>query len=113
MQEFNYEIKYVKGKSNVVSDAFSRKQNRPVHTSSDIIRKILVLAKVSVSNDTPSLLKEQYLSDKYFRNIFDHVPPPYRRKGKRLYFENRLCIPEGSIRQNILHDNHTSVHGGH
>ena len=113
MPEFDYKIKYVKGKSNVVPDAFSRKRNKPVHTSVDIIRKLLVLTKVSVSNDTLNLLKERYLPDKYFRNIFDHVPRPYRRKIKRIYIENRLCIPEGSIRQNILHEDHTSVYGGH
>ncbi len=62
MQEFDYEIKYVKGKSNVVPDAFSRKQNKPAHTSIDIIRKLLVLTKVSVSNDTLNLLKERYLA---------------------------------------------------
>ncbi len=113
MREFNYQIKYLKGKSNIVSDAFSRKPKKSVHTSSDIIRKLLVLTKVSVSNETLNILKQQYLADNFFKNIFENVPPPYRRKGKRLYFENRLCIPEGALRQNILHDHHTSVYGGH
>ncbi len=41
------------------------------------------------------------------------VKAPYFKKGKRLYFENRLCIPDGKIRETIMHDNHESLLGGH
>ncbi len=73
---------------------FLGSQKKSVHTSSDIIRKLLVLTKVSVSNETSNILKQQHLADNFFKNIFEIVPPPYRRKGKRMWFENRLCIPE-------------------
>ena len=52
MQEFNYEIKYVKGKSNIVGDAFSRKPNVAVHISINAITKLLILTKVSVTEET-------------------------------------------------------------
>ncbi len=35
------------------------------------------------------------------------------KREKRLYFENRLCIPDGKIRETIMHDNHESLLGGH
>ncbi len=47
------------------------------------------------------------------RKKLETVKAPYFKKGKRLYFENRLCIPDGKIREIIMHDNHESLLGGH
>ncbi len=35
------------------------------------------------------------------------------RKDKRLYFENKLCVPQENLRNYIMHDNHESLLGGH
>ena len=50
MQGFNHEIKYVKSESNIVANVFSRKPNLVVHTTSPIIRKLLVLTKFPVTD---------------------------------------------------------------
>ncbi len=39
--------------------------------------------------------------------------PYFLKKDKRLYFENRLCVPQGNLRNNIMHDNIESLLGGH
>ncbi len=48
MQEFNYTIKYIKGKSNVVADALSRKNNVIELKSTDLIRKLLFCTTVKM-----------------------------------------------------------------
>ena len=87
--------------------------NVAVHTSSDIIWKLLVLTKVSVNEETLEKLKKECMEDGYFKSIFKNVPPPFRRRGRLLYFENRLCILNGSIKETVLYDNHLSLYVGH
>ena len=41
----------VKSKYSIITDVFSRKYNVTVHTSADIIRKLLVLTKFSVTEE--------------------------------------------------------------
>ena len=46
-------------RSNKVADAFSCKPNLVVHTSSDIIQKLLVLMKESITEVTSEKLKKE------------------------------------------------------
>ena len=40
MQDFNYEIKYVNGRSNIITDALSREPDERVHVSVSTIVKL-------------------------------------------------------------------------
>lgn len=55
----------------------------------------------------------QYNNDEGFQKIFTLPSEPYKRVGKRLYLEHRLCIPKGSTRKTLLHDLHESLLGAH
>ena len=101
MQEFDYTLKYIEGKSNIVADALSRK-NKEVHmTRSNVVRQLMQLTTIKVS--------EKMLSQRKY----DYESEPYMKMGNRLYFEKRFCIPHGSLREMILHDNHESLIGWH
>ena len=89
-QEFDYTLKYIKGKSNIVADALSRNNKEVNRTSSNVVRQ----------------LKYDYESDPFLKEQFKDPKQPYMKIGNRLYFEKRLCIPNGSQREMVLHDNH-------
>ena len=66
-----------------------------------------------MSEDTLKTLQNDYLHDHEFENIYKEPKDPYVKRSKRLFFENRLCIPKCTIRATIMHDNHESLLGGH
>ena len=110
MQEFDYTLKYIKGKSNIVADAYFRKDKEVHMTSSNVVRKLMHLTTIKVSEKMLSQLKYDYESDPFLK---EHFKDPYTKIGNRIYFEKRLCIPCGSLREMVLHENHESIICGH
>ncbi len=66
-----------------------------------------------MSDEILNELEKGYKTDEQLNENLETVQEPYFKKGKRLSFENRLCIPGGEIRETIMHDNHESLLGGH
>ena len=75
--------------------------------------KLMTMTTVKLSMDTLKTLKNDYLRDHEFENIHQEPKDPNVKRSKRLFFENRLCLPKGTIRAMIMHDNHESLLGGH
>lgn len=113
MQEFDYDVTYIKGKSNVAADALSRQYKEVHRKSTDCIKKLMAVTAVRIADQVLQNFEEEYNNDEDFKEIFSNPKEPYKKDGKRLYFEHRMCIPQGSTRKTILHDNHESLLGAH
>ena len=119
---FDFELHYKPGKTNVVADGLSRlPQANAIDTN-------------SLSETTRKTIKKKYLCDSDFKNIYEDLennkepPAELRHKYKHYKLINnllvysvipedndteRLCVPKGKIRKQILYDNHDSITAGH
>ncbi|XP_010559009.1 PREDICTED: uncharacterized protein LOC104827529 [Tarenaya hassleriana] len=98
IETFRYVIKYKKGKDNAVADALSRR-----HT---------LISVMETRTFGFEYLKDQYWTDPDFGSIVSECGngawgPLYLHDGY-LFRDKRLCIPQGSMRNIILHE----AHGG-
>ena len=113
MQEFDYEISYIKVKSNIVADALSRQYNEVHMKSTEFIRQPKHITTVNIGDSLLKKISDEYETDSFFRNVFKNPTEPYKRMGYRLYLNDKLCIPSGNIKKTILNDNHESLLGAH
>ncbi|CDF39069.1 unnamed protein product, partial [Chondrus crispus] len=95
----------------------SRKLNKAEQGYSTHERELLAIliafTLVKVDENILKSLEREYRKDPDFKNAFETQPAPFSKNKNRLYFENRLCIPKGKIREIVLHDNHESLFGAH
>lgn len=122
LEEFDYEIQYIKGSTNH-ADALSRP---PMLNS-------LVASKVELPEEDLRKLETAYSTDPFFSKIVKHLKDPaleppievrtplqnHKLEGNLLYYtkeENmpkRLCIPQGTQRQTVLHLHHDAAAASH
>ena len=106
---FDFTIIYKAGKENHGADALSR---RPQHAD------FLALA-IPVNMDFLNL-QEALLNDPYTKNIITSIrqdpttQPEFSLSDNKLFYHNRLVIPDGSsLRKKLLSECHDSLTGGH
>ncbi|KAI4313065.1 hypothetical protein MLD38_037841 [Melastoma candidum] len=103
IEMFPYVIQYKTGKENIVADALSRRYT----LISTLDAKFLGFEHI----------KELYLHDHDFKEVFSECEKGsfgkfYRHEGY-LFRENKLCIPQGSMRELLVREAHGGGLMGH
>ncbi|XP_056850830.1 uncharacterized protein LOC130500129 [Raphanus sativus] len=103
IETFPYVIKYKQGKENVVADALSRRYT----LLSALETKLLGF----------EFIKDLYASDQDFKEIFRKCTKvaygKYFQSSGFLFFDNRLCVPQCSLRELFLREAHGGGLMGH
>ena len=103
LEQFQYVIKYKKGKSNIVVDALSRKQ--------------LLISTLGAQILGFDNIIELYSQDPEFSSIYtksQHKPQGgYYVNQDYLFREGKLCIPHGSHRKLLVKESHEGGLMGH
>ncbi|XP_024015023.1 uncharacterized protein LOC112088886 [Eutrema salsugineum] len=103
IEPFPYVIQYKQGKENVVADALSWRYT----LISTLDAKVLGF----------ELIKEAYASDPGFQGVYksclEFASGKYFRNDNYLFYENRLCIPNVSLRDLLVREAHGGGLMGH
>ena len=125
LHQFKFSIVPITGKSNTVADALPRApQDTPLTQESDqlllqeVIHKTIPHALNSLSTlvqapETTKTLEDEYAKDPEFSDLFRNPKNPYDLKNGLLLYYDKLCLPKGSIRSQVLHDHHDCLPKGH
>ena len=120
MQEFDFDIVYKPGKTNVVADALSRRPDFQANAVTSLNIQPAILQQI----------QEGYEEDKYFSKVLPHlkdtdqpVPREFHTKIKKFKLQNgllyfgdpaRLCIPSTSgLRLQLLQEHHDTPFAAH
>jgi hypothetical protein len=102
IQDYNFDIEYVKGKNNVVVDALSRRPSTYSMTEISVDWKFELLVEYSKSKFTCELMDGQLQDDRY------------RVMNDIIYYKGRIClVPESSFKRKVLQACHDSPVAGH
>lgn len=108
--EYNYSVEYIKGQTNQVADALSRR----------IDLKSLSAASISINNNVLQQVKQAYDNDVLAQAIITGADKAlhsykYDQIDGYIYYEDRLYIPTHckQLITSILHEIHDSTTAGH
>jgi len=122
--QFPYILKYEKGKENVVADALSR---RTTTLFSQHLRNLIGPPALEIRESALTILetkllgmevlKDLYANDSDFSVIWNACEQggfeKYFRKHGYLFKQNRLCVPNCSIREVLVREAHSAGVMGH
>ena len=76
MQEIDYEISYIKRKSNIVADALSRQYNESHKKSTEFSRQLKHITTANIGDNLLKKLSDEYETDSFFKDIFKKPTEP-------------------------------------
>ncbi len=113
----------IRGKSNQVADALSRQSKDSKSTQEysqnilkDILEKTVQTNAISTTIPGPTIvqkLEKEHAQNPEFQKIYKEPISLFEVKDWMLYRDNRLCVPKGEFRTELLHDYHTTPNTGH
>ena len=120
---YDFVIKPIKGKANRAADGLSR-QSSGDRTNYEYPKDLLVkfkrksfkvnlLRTVFTKSKFKETLIQAYPTDKEFKNMYENPKGRFTKDQGLLFYDLRLCVPNISLRNDLLHDFHALACAGH
>jgi len=120
---FDFKIIPIKGKTNKVADALSRqflnKEPTAPRDHSLLTKAISITSQFETnatyfaSDGNAKIKEEDYTKDPEFQEVYKSPKNSFRKENNLLYYKERLCVPKGTYRLQLLHDHHDTPQSGH
>jgi hypothetical protein len=134
LAEFDFKLRNVRGKFNLVADALSRmhasttkslyagedgedrtKGAAEVSNVNAVRVNVLSVGQVQVDSAVVKALREDYTRDSIYSTVYENPGEQFTKSADGLLYdaERRVCGPNGRLRMVLMHDAHDAIAKGH
>jgi hypothetical protein len=134
LAEFDFKLRCVRGKYNLVADTLSRMHastTSSLYTGEDgedrmkgaaevanvnaVRVNVLSVGQVQVDSALVKALREDYTKDSIYSTVYENPGEQFTKSADGLLYdaERRICVPNGRSRMVLMHDAHDAIVKGH